>query len=262
MSSGPKWVGHGIKWAKEANNWPVLGQTWPFLGQKSIFSQKYVKFAKRLVSIWEKGTFCLHKFSLSWPEHGSNKEVSFLILVWSWRTWLGASAVGVASIRAGRVVTAVPAFAIRGTLLRVHTLVDSVIEDQTCNFFLKYYNCFEFKFFLRHIFNHIPSVQPSSTGLTPNWQFMYFLKVKVNPLSKNRTRHCIPARGRMGEGGMSKGLPVGTNSFTVRALKALNVGLRLCLLTFPCERRGLLLPHTSALQRNRKVKLPDQRVAV
>jgi len=51
----------------------------------------------------------------------------------------------------------------------------------------------------------------------------------------------------MGEGGMSKGLPVGTNSFTVRALKALNVGLRLCLLTFPCERRGLLLPHTSAL---------------
>ena len=64
--------------------------------------------------------------------------MSFLILVWSWRTWLGASAVGVAGIRAGRVVTAVPAFAIRGTLLRVHTLVDSVIEDQTCHFFLKY----------------------------------------------------------------------------------------------------------------------------
>ena len=60
-----------------------------------------------------------------------------MILVWSWRTWLGASAVGVAGIRAGRVVTAVPAFAIRGTLLRVHTLVDSVIEDQTCNLSIK-----------------------------------------------------------------------------------------------------------------------------
>ena len=53
-------------------------------------------------------------------------------------TSLGTCAVGVAGIGARGVVTAVPAFAIRGTLLRVHTLVDRVIEDQTCNFFLKY----------------------------------------------------------------------------------------------------------------------------
>ena len=37
----------------------------------------------------------------------------------------------------------------------------------------------------------------------------------------------------MGEGGVSKWLPIGTNCLTVGTLKALNIGLRLRLLALP-----------------------------
>merc|ERR1719242_1379327 len=44
--------------------------------------------------------------------------------------WLGTGAVSVAGIGAGGVITAVPAFAIRRSLLWVDTLVDSVVENE------------------------------------------------------------------------------------------------------------------------------------
>lgn len=62
----------------------------------------------------------------------------------------------------------------------------------------------------------------------------------------------------MGEGGVSKWLPIGTNCLTVGTLKALNIGLRLRLLALPGKWRGLLFPHTGALQRKGEVKLCDQ----
>ena len=62
----------------------------------------------------------------------------------------------------------------------------------------------------------------------------------------------------MGEGWVSKWLTIGADCFTVRALKALHVGLCLRLLTLSCKWRGLLLPYTCALQQEGEVKLCDQ----
>ena len=43
-----------------------------FFGPKMRFSppKKHPKFAKRLIFVLEKGTFSLHNFFRSWPEHG------------------------------------------------------------------------------------------------------------------------------------------------------------------------------------------------
>merc|ERR1719239_939919 len=43
----------------------------------------------------------------------------------------------------------------------------------------------------------------------------------------------LPAGSGVGEGGVSKRLPIGTNRLPIRALKALNIWLRLGLLALP-----------------------------
>ena len=53
--------------------------------KKNKLNQKFKKFKKirktnsRLISIWEKGTFCFHNFSRSWPQHGVQPEVNVFL---------------------------------------------------------------------------------------------------------------------------------------------------------------------------------------
>merc|ERR1740123_2576015 len=58
---------------------------------------------------------------------------------------------------------------------------------------------------------------------------------QLNGVHPRLTVDVLRARSGVGEGGVSKWLPIGTNCLTVRTLKALNIWLRLGLLALPCK---------------------------
>ena len=95
------------------------------------------------------------------------------------------------------------------SLLGVNTFVDGVVEDEA-----------------------ISAAQLN--GVHPKLA-VDVLPEKQGFKSLQTIKFSRPAGSGMGEGGVSKWLAIGTNRLTVRALKALNVWLRLGLLALPCK---------------------------